>query len=337
MTTAPLTSTAPATAGAAGRPTTPTGPLAALTNRALLDIIDNHRRERRDQIHALIATGSATAAVVQRAPNESSDDLALGYATAHHVLEGAYRAAEAGDTTSFQWYRETPQKSVVPASPTSTGSTIILNPPADDLLRSPAISDTAYYLINAASQRADAVDHEHCTEAITLADQHGFGTLLGGGAKVICLLARRGLLDTLHSWTISALPGTIFTDHTGHPEILARDLVHEAGHNWLNDALAATATRIPDLAVYSPWRRAPRPAFGFLHACWAFPLTVLYTEAAVARAPGPVQDFLTRYLETQRPLIRAAHGGFTHIAKDVENEDVRSALTTVFEGALDLG
>ena len=37
------------------------------------------------------------------------------------------------------------------------------------------------------------------------------------------------------SWTISRLSGIVFTDHIADPLILARDLIHEAGHVWLKD------------------------------------------------------------------------------------------------------
>lgn len=338
MTTAPHTSVAQATTGAAGRPPTPTGPVDALTNPALLTIIDNHQRERREQIHALVSTGSATVAAVSGSVDVSlGDDLALGYATAHHWLEGAYRAAEAGDTASLEWYRRAVPQSAVLASPTSTGPTIILNPPAGDLLRSPKISDTPYYLINEGSRRASDGDRGHVTEAIALTERHGFGALVANSAKVICLLARRGLFDTLHSWTITALPGTIFTNHTGHPEILARDIIHEASHNWLNDAMAATATRIPEGTVFSPWRHAMRPAFGFLHACWAFPLTMIYAQAAIPLAASPVQDVLTSYLQVQRPLLHAAHHDFTRLARNLDRSDLQTPLTAVFHGALNIG
>ncbi|MGL5866568.1 MAG: aKG-HExxH-type peptide beta-hydroxylase [Dermatophilaceae bacterium] len=336
MTTARHASAAPATTGAAGRAPTPPGALTALTKPALVNAIDEYRRIRHSQIHALISTGSATVSNAPRNLHESGGDLALGYAMAHHILEGAHRAAEARDTTSLDWYRRALPQITALASPTPTGPTIILNPPADELLRSPTISDTSYYLINAASRRAGDIDRGHVADAIALARRHGFTALVGSSATVICLLARRDLLDTLHSWTISALPGTVFTDHTGHPEILARDLVHEAGHNWLNDALVATGTRTPESTVFSPWRDAMRPAFGFLHACWAFPLTMIYAKAALPESRGPVQNLLIRYLETQRPLLRAAQDDFTHLVRDIDNDDLTSTLTTVFDSALDL-
>ena len=113
-------------------------------------------------------------------------------------------------------------------------------------------------------------------QAFTVGAEAGFAELLAGHAVVVCLLRGKSLGDPLHSWTITRLPGTIFCDYTSHPAVLARDLIHEAGHNWLNDALTATQNVISEeTKFFSPWKQAMRPAYGFIHACWAFPLTML--------------------------------------------------------------
>jgi HEXXH motif-containing protein len=84
----------------------------------------------------------------------------------------------------------------------------------------------------------------------------------------------RKLDDILHSWSITRRPGTVFSDFTDESAVLGRELVHEAGHHWLNDALSATSSTIPaEVTFHSPWRGTMRPVFEFLHACWAFPLT----------------------------------------------------------------
>ncbi|MFB7415017.1 HEXXH motif-containing putative peptide modification protein [Streptomyces sp. NPDC056121] len=99
-----------------------------------------------------------------------------------------------------------------------------------------------------------------CLRLPASATEHGFGTLLTLHASVICLFNRRRLDETLHGWARTRLPRTVFTDYTAHPEVLARDLIHEAAHNWLNDALAAYDVSLPaDATFFSPWRGTPRP------------------------------------------------------------------------------
>ncbi|MFG2698026.1 hypothetical protein [Kitasatospora sp. NPDC048407] len=59
--------------------------------------------------------------------------------------------------------------------------------------------------------------------------------------------------DTLFSWSITRLPGTVFTDQVDSPEFLARDLMHEAGRHWFNAVLAAASVSFPENSVlYSP-------------------------------------------------------------------------------------
>ena len=94
-------------------------------------------------------------------------------------------------------------------------------------------------------------------DAFATAADTGFGTLLAAHAVVVVLLRTKQLGQTLDSSTITPLPGTVFLDHVGESVVLARDFIHEAGHNWLNDALTATGTKIDDQATFcSPGSRA---------------------------------------------------------------------------------
>ncbi|KQV20885.1 MULTISPECIES: hypothetical protein [unclassified Kitasatospora] len=54
------------------------------------------------------------------------------------------------------------------------------------------------------------------------------------------------------------------------------------------------------MAFYSPWNQSMQPAFSFLHACWAFPLTMLYSARALEHTEGDVKRFLAAYLDQQR-------------------------------------
>lgn len=100
----------------------------------------------------------------------------------------------------------------------------------------------------------------------------------------------------------------------GHPWIVmervhgeSRGLVHEAAHNWLNDALALHRNHLSEGALFpSPWKQTLRPAFGFLHACWTFSLVTLYTHAAVPRSDPPAAPFLRDFLPAQHHHLTAA-------------------------------
>ncbi|MFD5030020.1 HEXXH motif-containing putative peptide modification protein [Streptomyces sp. NPDC058405] len=132
-------------------------------------------------------------------------------------------------------------------------------------------------------------------------------------------------------------PGGARGDYTDEPAVFARDLIHEASHNWLNDALTATNCELSEEAVfYSPWRQTKRPAFGFLHACWAFPLTMIYTARVLPQTSGAVHHFLTAYLDQQRVLLAATTDDHPQALALIADPELRQRLHAVHTEALSL-
>ncbi|MBY8862382.1 hypothetical protein K7711_38330 [Nocardia sp. CA2R105] len=221
---------------------------------------------------------------------------AMDYALAHHFLEGVELAARSGDGDTLSWYRTHPT-SIPPHwfTPTPIGPTIVQCPDPTTLLRSP-LADTPYHLLGPSTEPASSRAAELVATAFDIAAEHGFGDLIANHSPIVCLLIERRLDEPLNSWAISRLPGTVFLDHVGDPTILARDLVHEAGHNWLNDALAAAGIGLDDGKTWnSPWKNTHRPTFGFLHSCWAFPLTMLFAARAIGRVPEVLATYLAQH------------------------------------------
>ena len=282
---------------------------------------------RTRRIHALLQPGTAPSG--SATPYGASD-----YCHAHHALEGAEAAARNGDTQTFNWYRAHPDAEA-PAltTPTNVGARVIVTPDLERLPRS-GISETPYYLLGPATSHAPAELRGLAAEAFAIGADTGFSELLTGHAVIVCLLRRKQLGDTLDSWTITRLPGTIFCDYTSHPTVLARDLIHEAGHNWLNDALRATEYAISDeIGFFSPWKGTFRPAFGFIHACWAFPLTMLFTARVLESTTGELRQFLTAYLDKQRPLLAATAGDHDEAIGLIEDPGLKDHLQAVYQQA----
>ncbi|MFE9575332.1 HEXXH motif-containing putative peptide modification protein [Nocardia sp. NPDC006044] len=264
---------------------------------------------------------------------------ALAYALAHHCLEGAEHAARQRDSRQFRWYRDSftkaPQRWL---ESTTHGPTVIQAPPAQLLLRS-ELAETPYYLLSPETQPASTQLTRLTSEALDIAHDCGFGALVSRHAPVVCLLQAKDPTGTLDSWTISRLPGTVFLDYTGDPYLLARDIIHEASHNWLNDALAATGTVIADSAgYYSPWKRTTRPAFGFLHACWAFPLTMLFSAAAstAPQTPPPTREHLRTYTHQQHAKLSATATDHPHALALIDDRELRGRLHEIHTTALHL-
>lgn len=306
----------------------------ALTTTFAFAPIQALHRNRTRRIHAVIQSQSAG----QHPPGTTTTPTAAtSYCLAHHVLEGAEAAARSNDTITFGWYAaHLDANAPALATPTDAGPCIVVAPSLDSLPRS-GISETPYYVLGPDSTPAPSELREMAAAAYALAARTGFGNLLAAHAVVICLLRRRKLGDTLGSWTITRLPGTIFCDHTGDPVVLARDLIHEAGHNWLNDALTATSSKIPDEPrFYSPWKKTPRPAFGFLHACWAFPLTMIYTARVLEQTTGDLHRFLAAYLGQQRGLLAGTAGDHARALTLIPGNGLRQHLHAVHHQALSL-
>ncbi|RNL71841.1 aKG-HExxH-type peptide beta-hydroxylase [Streptomyces sp. I6] len=265
--------------------------MSALSPEALVTVggIADHQRLRTSRIASVLGNRLGSSA--------------LDYAVAHHLLEGAEHAVRTRDADRLTWYRN---RTVRDLTHLSVDPHLVLSPRPADLLCS-EISETAYYLVGPDTAPATPEAQVIMRAALASATEHGFSRLLTQHAPVICLLKRRRLDETLHSWALTRLPGTVFTDYTAHPEVLARDLIHEAAHNWLNDALAANNVRLPaDVTFFSPWRGTRRSVFGFLHACWAFSLTVLYVREARRSATDAVVPFLDTHLRQQAVQFAAA-------------------------------
>ncbi len=282
------------------------------------------RRRRTIAIHRVLGTNAPAT-------------TPLSYALAHHWLEGAEGAARSADGTLLAWYRHATVRDTAQLRTGPDHNTPITLHPEPDRMRRSAIAATPYYVINPETTPASQPALEHVRNGFEAAATAGFGALLRDHAPIVCLLGRKALHDTLLSWTITRLPGTVFTDYTGHPLILARDLIHEAGHNWLNDALSACHVTIPaGQRFYSPWRATERPAFGFLHACWAFPLTVLYAARLATTASLEVRDFLIAHLRLQSDQLAQASDSFRAAVTLVDHDDLRRRMTEVFDAAVSI-
>ncbi|MER6526637.1 HEXXH motif-containing putative peptide modification protein [Streptomyces sp. NPDC001508] len=295
---------------------------------AVLDLepIATYRRER-------------TAAVLEilcpdHAPAPGGESLPLNYAVAHHRLEGAENAARRGDTTMLDWYRNTSGAALTTlVRPSRLGPRIVIAPNEDEMIRGPH-SDTPYYVLGPDTTRGPESLAVQTDEAFDFIGAASLGKLVAAHATVICLTGRRRPDQTLRSFAITRLPATVFTDHTGHASVLGRDLVHEAAHNWLNDALAALQVTIPDDETYfSPWRGTERPAYGFLHACFAFPLTVIYAAQILPGTSGTGHAILADHIRQQRTHLAAAQDDFTRALKLVTDQRLRERIDTVFQHA----
>ncbi|MFE3875413.1 HEXXH motif-containing putative peptide modification protein [Kitasatospora sp. NPDC059146] len=289
--------------------------------------IHDLHQAKTQRIHQALARGAGGAIT---APEPS----AATYALAHHVLEGAEHAARTDDPDAFAWYTEHPDAG---AADLTQAGPLTVAPNEANLITS-SISDTPYYVLGPATQAAPEPLQKLTLESAGLAAEYGFGELVDAHAPIVCLLTGKPLGSPLRSWTISRMPGTVFLDYVpDNPVMVARDLVHEAGHNWLNDALNATGCEIDNTQTfYSPWKKTHRPAYGFLHGCWSFSLVALYVTAVLPTTSGETHIFLTAYLDRQRTQLRIVTGDHETALQTITDATLRTRLRTVYRHALAL-
>jgi hypothetical protein len=79
--------------------------------------------------------------------------------------------------------------------------------------------------------------------------------------------------DTHRSFSSSLLPDVLFMSENAGSLELAEAVIHESGHNYLNQVMSTTdllTGKEGTKLFYSPWRKDPRPLTGLFHAIFVF-------------------------------------------------------------------
>lgn len=264
-----------------------------------------------------------------------------------HLLEGTLNAARRGAVAEMQAYRNDVDELV--------SRFRVDTPIGERLVLQPKMNASDRYLDVDASQMRHLLDQPPCpilwretkpasagqrevlAAAFQLACDAGFGALLGGHAAVICLCPiGAGGQKGLQNWTVTLLPGTVYLTVESNPFFVARELVHEAGHNWLGGAFA-TMERLPDdnIMFYSPWKGVDRPAPAFLHTCWSFSLTVLYGRRVIDLCDPATRKLFVLYDDVQTRLLRSVKMDFLRVLELVEDEQVVEVIRDVVLAVVD--
>lgn len=174
-------------------------------------------------------------------------------------------------------------------------------------------------------------------DAVDLLHRYGFGPLIDRGLGVVVLLHRREVGEATSSWATTVLPATIYTDWYPDPSLLAKDLVHETTHTWLNDALDARAVQLPTDEIYwSPWKQRNRPAYGMVHSIAAFSQVVQFLAAAVQDQPNSVvATYGAARLRQEGGRLLEAHEAATAALDRLPDEEIRAWVADGYEAALE--
>jgi hypothetical protein len=131
-------------------------------------------------------------------------------------------------------------------------------------------------------------DAERWRAAGDMVAMAGLDGILSEVTGVVVTLQERGHRETTNSYALKALPGTVFVDSVIDPVRLGELVLHESAHTLLNDVLSAFAVELdPTARWYSPWKNTYRPAYGLLHAGFAFGVLQKYFEFHAYRCTEP--------------------------------------------------
>ncbi|MGI5151694.1 aKG-HExxH-type peptide beta-hydroxylase [Plantactinospora sp. CA-294935] len=177
--------------------------------------------------------------------------------------------------------------------------------------------------LDPASRTVPSAPWSGAGEAIQRAGLDHFITSVTG---VVVTLQVRGRRDTTQSYALKALPGTIFIDVVQDPVRLGELILHESAHTLLNEIFAACGVDLdPEARWYSPWKQAYRPAYGLLHAGFAFGVLQKYFEFHAAASDRPSAYARVR-AEIGAEQWDLARGSVRDALAEVRDERVASLL-----------
>jgi hypothetical protein len=275
--------------------------------------------------------GRSMQAIAILAPSLSSAevDVERDYTLVHHLLESLALAAKAENTeaveTAIQAFRE---RRTLPGISVLRREMIVVK--ADRNLQSSDASDTPVFLIGSSAPVIPSDDDLRIVqEGADLAARADMGTLVAEHCQVLVLMKLLDVQNNANSWSVAHLPATVHMDYYDAPFLVGRDLVHESAHNFLNDALVASNSELSAApSYYSPWKSTERPAFGFIHANWAFSHVrdYLLWAAQESSLPAPSRALAKVLADSQAEKLASTRKDCEDAVSYIQHEGLRDIL-----------
>jgi HEXXH motif-containing protein len=254
----------------------------------------------------------------------------VGYALAHHAIEGIREGARARNSAVA--------RRAYTALAVARGRQLVTASHASAIELTDLSSEMPVWAVSAADVDSAPADVVQLTErASAAALDAGYGWLVRNALGVVVTLHQRRLDEATSSWTVSRLPCTIYTDYYMHGTLLGKDLVHEAAHSWLNDCLTVTSEELDDSKAeyWSPWKQRNRTAFGIVHSAFAFSCVINYLGWLRDQTPDPdVLAYCERRLPSERARLAEAASGIELAFKAIAEDPLRNMLRAEFASAM---
>ncbi len=133
------------------------------------------------------------------------------------------------------------------------------------------------------------------------------------------------------SYTLTMTPCVIYMNAAGSLQEIAETIVHESAHNQLNELLSLTPPLRLNSKWFSPWKKTYRPAFGILHACYAFSQVSMFLRWLGEVGVGDWVEDVRRRRLAEHSRLATVRAAFLAACEQIENAGLREWLTTNFE------
>lgn len=251
------------------------------------------------------------------------------YALTHHFVYAVNNAVQEqrladADSLTEMWpkYYDEPSLDVLAGHPVTITERDSCLQRDDKNFESPLY----LYLPGATALSPKDSDASRWNDAGAAIEDSGLAWIARSALGIVVTLDARERQDTTHSHTLKALPGTIFMDSVRDPVRLGEIVLHESAHAFLNDVLRAYNVQLdPEARWYSPWKGVYRPAYGLLHAGFAFGVLQKYFQHFGYLAQTTSAYAKVRF-ETGAEQWDAARSSVTDALQEIKQEPVVDLL-----------
>lgn len=303
------------------------------TTEALLELGALARRHRAVRLEQVLRAAEEACEMELPRPDGARETI-VAEAVAHHLMYRAQHLSEADGGASFRqmmaWFADLGR-----GWNDSAGT---LNLVSADSRQCDQVDDSEHdsplFILRGESANAGHVP----TEELELLAACGLDVVLQESLGVLIHLGECDLHLPSRSYSVSALPCSVFLDRCPKYVRHAEMVLHEASHCLLNSALHAAGESLPlEPLHYSPWKQMDRPPHGIVHASFAFSLLVLYFDGALADSRLDEASHAYCATRLRSEITRLERGADTtqRCLELVGHPAIRGALRVCHERALE--
>lgn len=143
-------------------------------------------------------------------------------------------------------------------------------------------------------------------QALRVLERTGTMSCVSDSVGVVAVLGLAKPGAPTATWATGRLPYVVHLHLMPRPELVARDLIHEATHTYLNDWLAARDVHLDPVKplFWSPWKDSKRSLFGFTHSIMAFSVVTAFL-ASVMSDDGTDWSWLCPFHDAEQQRLRS--------------------------------